>query len=223
MAFATCATVATTSWHLPSTPMPQHPAAGVGMPSVIFHPRTLTDGIPTPAAGCCGIGVDGRCQLVVATVAHVAKAVEMSVLGLDEPEPRVPKRVGPVQGLDQRRVDLTRAVCSDNRPLTKTLDSVPVPANKPGTRCSAEHTHLPHRRSFGPVRARDEFGKREEPARGRTVRREDRTSIMHGSPDRISLSRRPPLLFPRARAAVLRLQANRPPSPPSLSPGRSVR
>jgi hypothetical protein len=64
---------------------------------------------------------DGRCQLVVATVAHVAKAVEMSVLWLDEPEPRVPKRVGLVQGLEQRRVDLPRAVCSDSRLLTKTL------------------------------------------------------------------------------------------------------
>jgi hypothetical protein len=84
----------------------------------------------------------------VATVAHVAKAVEMSVLRLDEPEPRVPKRVGPVQGLEQRRVDLTRAVCSDSRLLTKTLDSVHVTAHKPGTRCSAEHTHLSRRRSF---------------------------------------------------------------------------
>jgi hypothetical protein len=53
----------------------------------------MTDGTPTPAAGCCGIGVDGRCHLVVAPVAHVAQAVEMSVLRLDEPEPRVPKRV----------------------------------------------------------------------------------------------------------------------------------
>jgi hypothetical protein len=51
-------------------------------------------GIPTPAAECCGIEVDGRCQLVVATVAHVAKAVQMSVLRLDEPEPRVPQREG---------------------------------------------------------------------------------------------------------------------------------
>jgi hypothetical protein len=40
-AFATCRTVATTSWHLPSTPMPPQPAAGVGVPSVIFHPRIL--------------------------------------------------------------------------------------------------------------------------------------------------------------------------------------
>jgi len=97
---------------------------------------------PSATAGCCGIGVDGRCQLVVATVAHVAKAVEMSVLLLDEPEPRVPKRVGPVQGLEQGRVDLTSAVCSESRLLTKTLDSVHVTANKPGTRRSAEHTHL---------------------------------------------------------------------------------
>jgi hypothetical protein len=80
--------------------------------------------------------------------AHVAQAVEMSVLRLDEPEPRVPKRVGPGQGLEQRRVDLPRAVCSDSRLLTKTLDSVHVTANKPGTRCSAEHTHLSRRRSF---------------------------------------------------------------------------
>ena len=58
----------------------------------------MTDGIPTPAAGCCGMGVDGSCQLVVATVAHVAKAVEMSVLRLDEPERRIPQRVSPVQG-----------------------------------------------------------------------------------------------------------------------------
>src|SRR5712691_7089878 len=106
------------------------------------------DGVPTPAAGCCGIGVDGRCHLVVATVAHVAKAVEMSVLRLDEPEPRVPQRVGPVQGLEQRRVDLPSAVCSDSRLLTKTLDSVHVTANKPGTRCSAEPTHLSRLRSF---------------------------------------------------------------------------
>src|SRR5712691_5129961 len=108
----------------------------------------MTDRAPTPAAGCCGIGVDSGCHLVVATVAHVAKAVEMSVLRLDEPEPRVPKRVGPVQGLEQRRVDLPRVVCSDSRLLTKTLDSVHVTANKPGTRCSAEHTHLSRRRSF---------------------------------------------------------------------------
>src|SRR5712691_9913486 len=107
----------------------------------------MTDGIPTPAAGYCGIGVDGRCHLVVATVAHVAKAVEMSVLRLDEPEPRVPKRVGPVQGLEQRRVDLPRAVCSDRRLRTKALDRGHVTANKPGTRCSTEHTHLSRRRS----------------------------------------------------------------------------
>ncbi len=118
----------------------------------------MTDRIPTPAAGRCGIGVDGRCQLVVATVAHVAKAVEMSVLLLDEPEPRVPKRVGPVQGLEQGRVDLTSAVCSDSRLFTKTLDSVHVTANKPGTRCSAEHKHLSAPQSFWPVRASDEFG-----------------------------------------------------------------
>jgi hypothetical protein len=80
----------------------------------------------------------------------------MSVLRLDEPEPRVPKRVRPVQGLEQRRVDLTRAVCSDSRLLTKTLDSVHVTANKPGTRCSAERTHLSRRRSFW---TRDEFGR----------------------------------------------------------------
>src|SRR6266511_769728 len=101
-----------------------------------------SDGVPTPAARCRGVGIDGRCQLVVATVAHVAKAVEVSVLRLDEPEPRVPERVGPAQGLEERRVDLTRAVCSDNRLLTKTRDSVDVPANKPGTWCSPEDTHL---------------------------------------------------------------------------------
>jgi hypothetical protein len=116
----------------------------------------MTNGIPTPAAGCGGIGVDGRCQLVVATVVHVAKAVEMSVLRLDQPEPRVPKRMSPVQGLEQRRVDLTRAVHSDRRLLTKTLDSAHVTANKPGTRCSAEHTHyLSRRRTFrSPRRSR---------------------------------------------------------------------
>jgi hypothetical protein len=115
----------------------------------------MTDGIPTPAAGCGGIGVDGRCQLVVATVAHVAKAVEMSVLRLDKPEPRVPKRMSPAQGLEQRRVDLPRAVHSDSRPLAKTVDSVHVTANKPGTRCSAEHTHLSRRRTFSiPRRSR---------------------------------------------------------------------
>jgi len=101
----------------------------------------MSDDTPTPAAGCSGIEVDGRCQLVVATVAHVAQADEMSVLRLDEPEPRVPQRVGPVQGLEQRRVDLTSAVCSDSCLLAKTLDSVHVTANKPGTRCGAEHTH----------------------------------------------------------------------------------
>jgi hypothetical protein len=108
----------------------------------------MTDGTPTPAAGRCGIGVDGGRHLVVAPVAHVAQAVEMSVLRLDEPKPRVPKRVRPVQGLEQRRVGLPRAVCSDSCLLTKTLDSVHVTANKPGTRCSAEPTHLSRRRSF---------------------------------------------------------------------------
>ena len=34
----------------------------------------MSDDTPTPAAGCSGIEVDGRCQLVVATVAHVAQA-----------------------------------------------------------------------------------------------------------------------------------------------------
>ncbi len=108
----------------------------------------MTDRIPTPAAGCCHIEVDRRCQLVVAPVAHVAKGVEMAVLRLDEPEPRVPKRVSPVQGLEQRRVDLASAVCSDRRLLPKTLDSLHVAANKPGTGCSAEHTHLSRRQSF---------------------------------------------------------------------------
>jgi hypothetical protein len=49
----------------------------------------MSDGVPTPATRCGGVGVDGRCQLVMAAVAHVAKAVEVSVLRLDEPEPRV--------------------------------------------------------------------------------------------------------------------------------------
>jgi hypothetical protein len=40
-----------------------------------------TDGIPPPAAGRCGIAVDRGGELVVATVAYVAKAVEMSILG----------------------------------------------------------------------------------------------------------------------------------------------
>jgi hypothetical protein len=70
----------------------------------------MTYGVPTPAAGCCGIGVDGSCQLVMTTVADVAKAVEMPILRLDQPEPRVPQRVSPVQGVEQRRVDLTSAV-----------------------------------------------------------------------------------------------------------------
>jgi hypothetical protein len=70
----------------------------------------MTGGIPTPVAGCRGIGANGGWQLVVATVAHVAKAVEVAVLRLNEPEPRVSKRVSPVQGLEQRRVDLTSAV-----------------------------------------------------------------------------------------------------------------
>jgi 4a-hydroxytetrahydrobiopterin dehydratase len=109
----------------------------------------MSDGIPAPAARCCGIGVDGGCQLVVATVAHVAKAVEMSVLRLDEPEPRVPERVGPAQGLEQRRVHLASAVRSESRLLPKTLDSVDVTANEPGTRCGPEPTHLSRRRSLG--------------------------------------------------------------------------
>jgi hypothetical protein len=120
--------------------------------------RKMTDGIPTPAAGCCGIGVDGSRQLVVATVAHVAKAVEMSVLRLDEPEPGVPQRVSPVQGLEQRRVHITSAVCSESRSLPKPLDSVHVTADKPGTGCSSELTHLSRRRSCGPAVALDEFG-----------------------------------------------------------------
>ncbi len=62
-----------------------------------------------------------------------------------------PKRVGPAQSLEQRRVDLTSAVCSESRLLTKTLDSLHVTVNKPGTGCSSEHTHLSRRRSFGPV------------------------------------------------------------------------
>jgi hypothetical protein len=89
---------------------------------------------------------------------------------LDQAKPRVPKRVGPAQGLEQRRVDLTRAVCSDGRPLAKTLDSVHVTANTPGTRCSAKHTHYRAADRLGPVMS---LAGREEPARGRTERRED--------------------------------------------------
>ena len=118
----------------------------------------MTNRIPTPAARCCGIGVDRSCQLVVATVAHVTKGVEVSVLRLDQPEPGVPQRVSPVQGLEQRRVDLASAVCPDCRLLPKTRDSVHVTANKPGTRCRPKLTHL-SRRSFGHGSARGEFGR----------------------------------------------------------------
>jgi hypothetical protein len=50
----------------------------------------MSNGIPTPAARCCGVSVDGSCQLVVTTVAHMTKAVEMSVLRLDQAKPCVP-------------------------------------------------------------------------------------------------------------------------------------
>ncbi len=72
--------------------------------------RKMSAAIPTPAARCCRIGVDRSCQLVVAPVADVAKAVEMAVLRLDESEPRVPERVSPVQGLKEGWVDLASAV-----------------------------------------------------------------------------------------------------------------
>ena len=47
----------------------------------------MTDAIPTPAAWCCRIRVDRRCQPVMAAVADVAKAVEMAVPRLDESKP----------------------------------------------------------------------------------------------------------------------------------------
>jgi hypothetical protein len=72
--------------------------------------RKMSRSIPTPAAWCCRIRVDRSCQLVMAAVADIAKAVEMAVLRLDESKPRVPERVSPVQGLEERRVDLTSAV-----------------------------------------------------------------------------------------------------------------
>src|SRR2546430_13872582 len=63
--------------------------------------RRMSGAIPTPAAWCCRIGVDRRCQLVMTAVADVAKAIEMAVLRLDESEPGVPERVSPVQGLKE--------------------------------------------------------------------------------------------------------------------------
>jgi hypothetical protein len=72
--------------------------------------RKMSAAIPTPAAWCRRIRVDRSCQLVMAAVADVAKAVEMAVLRLDESEPRVPERVSPVEGLKEWRVDLTSAI-----------------------------------------------------------------------------------------------------------------
>ena len=63
--------------------------------------RKMSGAIPTPAAWCCRIGVDRRCQLVMTAVTDVAKAIEMAVLRLDESEPGVPERVSPVQGLEE--------------------------------------------------------------------------------------------------------------------------
>ena len=53
--------------------------------------RKMSAARPTPAAWCRRIRVDRSCQLVMATVADVAKSVEMAVLRLDESEPRVPE------------------------------------------------------------------------------------------------------------------------------------
>jgi hypothetical protein len=72
--------------------------------------RKMSAAIPTPAAWRHRIRVDRSCQLVMAAVADVAKAVEMAVLRLDESEPRVPERVSPVEGLKEWRVDLTSAI-----------------------------------------------------------------------------------------------------------------
>jgi hypothetical protein len=72
--------------------------------------RKMSGAIPTPAAWCRRIRLDRSCQLVMAAIADVAKAVEMAVLRLDESEPRVPERVSPVEGLKEWRVDLTSAI-----------------------------------------------------------------------------------------------------------------
>src|SRR5439155_4256566 len=84
--------------------------------------RKMSAAIPTPAAWCRRIRVDRSCQLVMTAVTDVAKGVEMAVLRLDESEPRVPERMGPVQGLEERRVDLTSAVGFERRRLPKTHD-----------------------------------------------------------------------------------------------------
>jgi hypothetical protein len=70
--------------------------------------RKMSAAVPTPAARCCRIGVDRSCQLVMATVADVAKGVEMEVLRSTRRN-QVPRRVSP-QGLKEWRVDLTSAV-----------------------------------------------------------------------------------------------------------------
>ena len=64
--------------------------------------------------------------------------------------------MSPVQGLEQRRVHITSAVCSESRSLPKTFDGRHVTADKPDTRCSSELTHLSRRRSVGPAVALDE-------------------------------------------------------------------
>jgi hypothetical protein len=148
---------------LENRPLLEELAVILGALTVVAAPgilgRKMVDCTPTPATRCCCVEVDRRCQLVVATFAHVAKAVEMAVLRLDEPEPRVPERVSPVQGLEQWRVHLAGAVRSDRRPLAKTCDRLDVTANKPGTGCSLEDTHLRARSFWTVLWSRDEFGR----------------------------------------------------------------
>jgi hypothetical protein len=72
--------------------------------------RKMSGAIPTPAAWCRRIRVDRSRQLVMAAVADVAKAVEMTILRLDESKPGVPERVSPVEGLKERRIDRTSAI-----------------------------------------------------------------------------------------------------------------
>src|SRR5947208_957181 len=110
--------------------------------------RKMSGAIPAPAARCRRIGIDRSCQLVMAAVADVAKGVEMAVLRFDESEPRVPERVTPVEGLEERRVDLTSAVGFERRLLPKTLDGRHVTADKPRTGCGPEHTPLSRRGLF---------------------------------------------------------------------------
>jgi hypothetical protein len=63
--------------------------------------RKMSAAIPAPAASCCRIGVDHRCQLVMTAVTDVAKAIEMAILRLDESKPGVPERVSPVESLER--------------------------------------------------------------------------------------------------------------------------